>query len=108
MNRTNTIMLVPTEAQEQELYALADASAQLWNMANYERRQAHFVGGRVPSYESQWRRFKDTEAFKRVGTCKGQALLLKLREAWRSFLALKRMQRTGQLPSHIKQVSPPR
>ena len=108
MNRTNTVLLSPTEAQEQELHTLADASAQLWNMANYERRQAYFAGSRVPSYENQWRTFKDSDPFKRVGTCKGLALLLKLREAWGSFLALKRLQRNGQLPTHIKRVSPPR
>jgi len=108
MQRTNTILLTPTEAEEQELHALADASAQLWNMATYERRQAYYTGNRVPSYENQWRTFKDSEPFKRIGTCKGQALLLKLREAWGSFFALKRLQRTGKLPSHIKRVSPPR
>jgi len=108
MNRTNTILLAPTETQEQELYALADASAQLWNMANYERRQTYFTVRRVPSYESQWRTFKDSEAFTRLGTCKGQALLLKLREAWGSFLALKHLERLGQLPPHIRRVSPPR
>ena len=96
MQRTNTILLAPTEAEEQELHALADASAQLWNMANYERRQAYFTAGRVPSYENQWRTFKDSEPFKRIGTCKGQALLHKLREAWGSCFALKRLQRIGR------------
>jgi len=108
MKRTNTVLLTPTEVQEQELYALADASAQLWNMANYDRRQAYFTGSRVPSYENQWRIFKDSEPFKRIGTCKGQALLLKLREAWGSFFALKRLQRNGNLPPHIKRTSPPK
>ena len=77
-------------------------------MANYERRQAYFTGNKVPSYENQWRTFTDTEPFKRIGTCKGQALLLKLREAWASYHALKRLQGNGQLPLHIKRVSPPR
>jgi hypothetical protein len=58
MQRTNTILLAPTETEEQELYALADASARLLNMANYERRQAYFTAGRVPSYENQWGTFK--------------------------------------------------
>ncbi len=108
MQRTNMVLLAPTEAQEQELRSLAEASARLWNMANYEQRQAYFAGQRVPSYENQWRTFKDSEAFKQLGTCKGQALLLKLREAWGSFLALKRLERNSQLPPHIKHVSPPR
>jgi putative transposase len=108
MQRTNTILLAPTESEERELHVLADASAQLWNIANYERRQAYFTAGRVPSYENQWRTFKDSEPFKRIGTCKGQALLHKLREAWGSFFALKRLQRIGRLPLHIKCVSPPK
>jgi len=107
MNRTNTVLLTPTYEQEQQLRSLAEASARLWNMANYERRQAYFTGMRVPSYENQWRTFKDADAFKQLGTCKGQALLLKLREAWGSFFALKRLQRIGQLATHIKHVSPP-
>ena len=107
MRRTNTILLAPTEAEEQELHALADASALLWNMANYERRQAYFKGRRLATYANQWRTFKDSEPFKRLGTCKGQALLSKLREAWGSFLALKRLQRISKLPTHIKRVSPP-
>jgi len=108
MQRTNTILLTPTETQERELRSLAEASARLWNMANYERRQAYFIRARVPNYENQWRTFKDTEPFRRLGTCKGQALLQKLREAWGSFFALKRLASHGQLPPHIKHVSPPR
>jgi hypothetical protein len=64
MQRTNTILLTPTEAEEQELHALADASARLWNIANYERRQAYFTAGGVPTYENQWRTLKDSEPFK--------------------------------------------
>jgi putative transposase len=89
MKRTNTILLTPTHEQEQQLRSLAEASARLWNMANYERRQAYFTSMKVPSYETQWRTYKDTEAFERIGTCKGQALLLKLRDAWGSFFALR-------------------
>jgi putative transposase len=108
MNRTNIVLLTPTCEQEQQLRRLAEASARLWNTANYERRQAYFAGRRVPTYENQWRTFKNADAFRRVGTCKGQASLIKLREAWGSFFALKRLQRLGQLPAHIKRVSPPR
>jgi putative transposase len=57
--------------------------------------------------ENQWI-LKNTDAFKQLGTCKGQALLLKLREAWGSFYALKRLERIGQLSPHVRRVSPPR
>ena len=68
MQRTNTVLLTPTSEQEQQLRSLAEASARLWNIANYDRRQACFTGSTVPSYENQWRTFKDTELFKQLGT----------------------------------------
>ncbi|MGB9022397.1 MAG: transposase [Candidatus Bathyarchaeia archaeon] len=108
MNRTNTILLTPTHEQEQQLRSLAEASARLWNMANYERRQALFKSQRNLTYAQQCKRLKDADAFKQLGTCKAQAVLMKLREAWGSYHTLKRLQRNGQLPPHIKRVSPPR
>ena len=108
MQRTNTILLMPTQTQEQELRSLAEASARLWNMANYERRQALFKGVAAPTYTQQCRRLKDTDAFKRLGTCKAQAALMKLREAWGSYYALKRVKRLNELPPHIRRVCPPR
>ena len=82
MNRTNTILLAPTEGQERELQTLAEASARLWNLANYGRRQALFKNQRTPTYAQQCKHLKDADAFKQLGTCKAQALLMKLREAW--------------------------
>ncbi len=107
MNRTNTILLAPTREQEQELLGLAEASARLWNMANYERRQALFKNQRTPTYAQQCKHLKDGDTFKQLGTCKAQAVLMKLGEAWGSYHTLKRLQRNGQLPPRIKRVSPP-
>ncbi|MGB9022878.1 MAG: transposase, partial [Candidatus Bathyarchaeia archaeon] len=108
MQRTNTVLLTPTCEQDQQLRSLAEASARLWNLANYERRQALFKGQRVPTYAQQCKRLKDADAFKQLGTCKAQAVLMKLREAWGSYHALKRLERRGQLPPHIRRVRPPR
>ena len=108
MNRTNTILLVPTQPQERQLRSLAEASARLWNLANYERRQTLFKGQRVFTYAQQCKHLKDTSAFKQLGTCKAQAVLMKLREAWGSYYALKHLERLGQLPPHIRCVRPPR
>lgn len=108
LQRTNTVLLEPTREQEQQLKGYAEASAKLWNTANYERRQALFKCGRVPTYSAQCRTLKNIEPFKLLGTCKAQALLAKLNEAWGSYFALKRLERQGKLPSHIKKVSPPR
>jgi transposase len=85
----------------------AEDSAILWNTANFERRKAWFNHDNMPSYASQCRSLKSFEAFKRLGTCKSQALLSKLREAWSSFYALKRLQKQGLLPPHIVKVSAP-
>ncbi|MGB9024101.1 MAG: transposase [Candidatus Bathyarchaeia archaeon] len=108
MNRTNMVLLMPTCEQDQQLRSLAEASARLWNLANYERRQTLFKGQRAFTYAQQCKHFKDTSAFKQLGTCKAQALLMKLREAWGSYYALKHLERLSQLPSHIRCVRPPR
>ena len=105
MQRTNTVLLTPTCEQDQQLRSLAEASARLWNMANYERRQALFRSQRVPTYAQQCKRLKDADTFKQLGTCKAQAVLMKLREAWGSYHALKRLERRGQLPSHKARTS---
>jgi len=59
VQRTNTVLLRPTCEQDQQLRSLAEASARLWNMANYERRQALFKSQRVPTYAQQCKRLKD-------------------------------------------------
>ena len=42
-----------------------------------------------------------------VGSATAQQIVRKNNEAWRSFLALKRIERNGKLPSTIKRVKPP-
>jgi hypothetical protein len=64
------VLLTPTGEEEQQLRSLAEASARLWNMANYERRQALFFQKWTPTYAHQCKRFKDADAFKQLGTCK--------------------------------------
>jgi putative transposase len=108
MTRTSTVLLRPTEEQDAQLRSLADASSELWNMANYERRQAFFAHTKMPTFGSQCHEFKDSEPFRKLGVHKSQALLGKLNAAWSSFWALKRLQKQGKLPSNIRKVSPPR
>jgi putative transposase len=93
--------------QEPQLRSLAVATAQLWNMANYQRRQAYFKHRKIPNYSKQCRKFKHAKPFKTLGTCKAQANLKKLHEAWASTLALKRLQRQGKLPPNIRRVCLP-
>ena len=108
MLRTSIVLLKPSREQERRLSQLAEASDTLWNIANYERRQTYLNYGKMPSYADQCRMLKKEEAFRRLGTCKAQALLSKLNEAWRSFYALLRLAKKGRLPPHIRYVSPPR
>jgi len=106
--RASTVLLRPTREQEEQLKSLAEASSVLWNAANYERRQAFYKHRKAPNYPEQCRVFKDTEPFKRLGTCKAQALLSRLSEAWQSFHALLRLKKKGRLPPHVRRLSPPR
>jgi len=106
--RTSTVLLHPSEEQDARLRSLAAASSKLWNMANYDRRQAFFAHTKMPTYNSQFHKFKNSEPYRKLGTCKSQALLRKLNEAWSSFWALKRLQKQGKLPPNIAKVSPPR
>jgi putative transposase len=104
--RTSTVLLKPTDTQPLSEYA--EQSAILWNIANYERRKAFFEHGKMPSYAAQCGELKHTEPFKKLGTCRAQALLSKLNEAWHSFYALLRLKKRGKLPPHIRRISPPK
>jgi putative transposase len=104
--RTSTVLLKPTDTQP--LSEFAEQSAILWNIANHKRRKAFFKHRKSPSYATQCRELKNTEPFRKLGTCKAQALLSKLNEAWQSFYALLRLKKKGKLPSHIKKLTPPR
>ncbi|MCL4518165.1 MAG: transposase, partial [Thaumarchaeota archaeon] len=106
MLRTSTILLNPAVEDEHQLSELAEASSILWNTANYERRKAFFEHTKIPTYSAQCKSLKTTDAFKKLGTCKAQALLSKLDESWRSFWALMRLKRKNRLPPHIRKISP--
>jgi putative transposase len=104
--RTSTVLLKPTHTQPLSEYA--EQSAILWNIANYERRKAFHEHKKTPSYTTQCKELKQSEPFKNLGTCKAQALLSKLDEAWQSFYALLRLKKKGKLPPHIHKLRPPR
>ena len=99
------MLLKPTT--DELLREYAENSAILWNIASFERRKAWHEHVKMPSYASQCKTLKTSESFKKLGTCKAQALLSKLREAWSSFFALKRLEKQGRLPPHTAKVSPP-
>lgn len=104
--RTSTVLLKPIDTQPLSEYA--EQSTILWNIANYQRRNAFYKHVKMPSYATQCKELKHTEPFRKLGACKAQALLSKLNEAWQSFYTLLRLKKKGKLPPHIREVSPPR
>ena len=87
MKRVNTFRVVPqSDADEELLRRLLDASASLWNELNYERRQIYFDD----DDSSVW----DTDEYRGryngiVGSATVQQLTRKNSEAWRSVFFLK-------------------
>ena len=100
MERTNTFIVEGSPA----LRELAENCAKLWNEVNYEKRQDYI----------QYRRFSwyPKHLYQKyallVGSATAQQIINKNNEAWKSFLALKKLKAKGRLPSHITRVSMPR
>ena len=99
MRRTNTFDIVPrSEADEELLRRLLDASASLWNQLNYERRQ-NFIDPEID--KSVW----DTEDYRKqyvrvLGSGTAQQVIRKNSEAWRSFFSLKEKGEDNGLPGY--------
>ncbi|MFT4958684.1 MAG: transposase [Halobacteriales archaeon] len=84
MRRTNTFTVVPrSDADEELLGRMLDASASLWNELTYERRQQFFEG------ESVWNTTDYRKQYVGVlGSATAQQVIRKSDEAWKSFFAL--------------------
>lgn len=83
---------------------MADNCARLWNEVNFERRQAYIHYKKFEQYPKHLYR----EYAPLVGSTIAQQAIRKNNKAWRSFLALKRLEKIGKLSPHIKNVSMPR
>jgi len=100
MERTNTFIVEDNPA----LWELADNCARLWNEVNFERRHAYIHYKKFSWYPKHlYRKYAPL-----IGSATAQQVINKNNEAWRSFLKLKRLERNGKLPRHIKRVSMPR
>ena len=87
MKRTNTFGVVPQSTEDEELLRrLLDASAALWNEINYERRE-NFADPDADVFDISEYRGKYAGV---LGASTVQQVERKNREAWRSFLALKK------------------
>jgi len=103
MQRTNTFII---EDNCNTLFKLADNCSKLWNELNYERRNA-YINGKSINFNWYPKHLYNKYSII-IGSSTAQQIINKNNEAWRSFLALKKMEREGKLPEHIKKVSMPR
>jgi len=100
MQRTNTFIVEDNPI----LRNLADNCARLWNELNFERRQAYIHYRKFKWYPKHlYRKYAPL-----IGSATAQQIINKNNEAWRSFLKLKKLEKLGRLPPHIKRVSMPR
>jgi len=99
VERTNTFVIEDCPA----LWELAENCAKLYNEVNFERRQAYI---HYKCFEWYPRHLYEKYA-PLIGSATAQQIINKNNEAWRSFLALKRLGAEGKL-KHITRVSMPR
>jgi putative transposase len=100
MDRTDTF----TIEDNPELWKLAEECARLYNEVNFERRQAYINYKRIKWYPKHlYKKYAPV-----IGSATAQQIINKNNEAWKSFLALKRLKSEGKLPEHVKKVSMPR
>lgn len=97
--RSNTLRLQRSGTSYGTLEIVAERVDRLWNVANYHCRQEFIHGGYVPGYTGlctlAHTRFKDD--FERLSSDIAQEVLKKLAEAWKSFRALNRRFKAGEL-----------
>ncbi len=99
VRRVNSFTVVPrSDADEELLQRLLDASASLWNQLTYERRQ----NVTDPDIDkSVW----ETEDYRKqyvgvLGSATAQQVIRKNTEAWRSFFVLKEKGEANGLPGY--------
>lgn len=102
MRRTNTIRIIPDK--KGRLSKEGDDCARLWNEITYRRRQSYIDKDR----EFDWNTDKEYHYYKSlVGSATAQQIIRKNNNAWKSFFALKKLERNNKLPEHIKKVRMP-
>lgn len=106
MLRTNTIELKPTKQQEKILKELLVRSSAMWNLGNYQKRQAFFdKEKKIPSYLKLYKILKDHELYKKLGSAYSQQVLRKLDKSWQSYwnsLKSENIKNKVSIPSYFK------
>ncbi|NVM03396.1 MAG: hypothetical protein HWN67_13780, partial [Candidatus Helarchaeota archaeon] len=105
MKRTNTIELKPTKQQTRILKDILVRSSAMWNLGNYEKRQAFFKRQTIPSSFKLAEKLKIHPIYKSLGSAYSQQILNKLQEAWSSFfgsIKSKKVKNKVGLPRYFK------
>ncbi len=103
MRRTNTFILDPTVEQERILRDKATNCAKLWNEATYRKRQAYMNYQPIDWIcKDLYQKYSSL-----IDSATAQQIIRKSNESWRSFFALKKMEREGKLPPNIEKVCMP-
>ena len=103
MRRMNTFILAPMVEQERILRERAINCAKLWNEATYRKRQAYMNYQPIDwGCKDLYQKYASL-----IDSATAQQILRKNSESWRSFLALKQLEREGKLPPNIEKVCMP-
>jgi putative transposase len=105
MLRANTIQLIPTKRQRQILKEILVRSSAMWNLGNYQKRQAFFQKVPIPSSFKLQKILKTHPLYKSLGSAYSQQILNKLQEAWNAFfgsLTSKKVTHKVGLPRYFK------
>jgi len=103
MQRTNTFILTPTVKQERMLRERATNCAKLWNEVTYRRRQAYIDYQPIDWHcKGLYHKYAPL-----IDSATTQQIIRKGNESWRSFFALKQLEREGKLPPNIERVCMP-
>jgi len=102
--------LYPKGEEKKKLREIQLRCSYLYNRVNYILRQRYFSLGRESRVTDGelYRIAKDLPEYKSLPSDTAQEVLKKLSEDWNSFLSLKELEKNGNLPFHIKKVSPPK
>ncbi len=104
MKRSVTIKLQPSKEQEKALSELAQATAVIWNKLNYQRLRQFKEFGKIDfngTEKEAYHEFKN-----RIGGSTVQQLARKNAESWRSFFALNKKKKSGELPEWFNPKPP--
>ncbi|MFX1296268.1 MAG: hypothetical protein ACFFD2_15635 [Promethearchaeota archaeon] len=94
--RPNTLPLLPTTRQRQLLKQILVRSSAIWNLGNYQKRQALFQKRPIPAGFYLQKAFKTHSLYKTLGNAYSQQILKKLQEAWNAFFGVLKSKKGAQ------------